>query len=166
MTVEERMKMIDAKLDREKQKEVEEREYTQRETERLKKEIMELKPRIDDLIKLGNYALQKGIDISHSGYGGNEGYDTGMFISNSWSHVVGFIKVGKEIKYVGRIAGGAYGDWDFQTDGSLIFERTYQNNQEKRRDPELKILRVFVDRFPKFEKAFYDYIDNYCTKEN
>lgn len=88
MNVNEMMSMIDKKVgndkDKARQKEIE----TKNRFDIALAKIKELKPRIDDLIKLANYAKDNGIDFNKRGWGGHEGYDTGMFYTNSWSHLV------------------------------------------------------------------------------
>ena len=83
MNVNEMMSMIDKKVgndkDKARQKEIE----TKNRFDIALAKIKELKPRIDDLIKLANYAKDNGIDFNKRGWGGHEGYDTGMFYTNS-----------------------------------------------------------------------------------
>ena len=109
MNVNEMMSMIDKKVgndkDRARQKEIE----TKNRFDIALAKIKELKPRIDDLIKLANYAKGNGIDFNKRGWGGHEGYDTGMFCTNSWSHLVGFVNR-NPIKLLGIDAGGVCGD--------------------------------------------------------
>lgn len=159
MTVEERMKMIDAKVESDIRKKAKEEEDLANETETLVAKIRELKPRIDDLIKLANYAKKKGIDFNKSGWGGHEGYDTGLFMSNTWSHVVGFINE-PTIRFMGYMAGGACGRWNFATDGDEVFDFCGGETRE----PDISHLRHFVDRFPVCEEKFYAYIENKCKE--
>ena len=164
MTVEERMAMIDAKVENEKRKKAKEEEDLANETERLMEQIRELKPRIDDLIKLANYARRNGIEINYRDVR-NEDYKHGTFVSNGWSHVVGFINE-NPIRYVGQVAGGAYGAWDFMTDGVEIFARGRCEDRYIKGTPNVRQLRHFVKRFPVFEEEFYKYIDSKCKGEN
>lgn len=130
-----------------------EEERVKDETDRLnrieeyKSKIRELKPRIDELIEVGNACKKHGISLTGSSWGGHEGYDTHQFFSNSWSHLVGFIG-GRTIKEVGKIGGGAC-DWNLTTDGVNI---NVSGNVEY-------VLKAFLDNFDEFETEFYNYVD-------
>ena len=163
MTVEERMAMIDAKVENEKRKKAKEEEDLANETERLMEQIRELKPRIDDLIKLANYARRNGIEINYRDVR-NEDYKHGTFVSNGWSHVVGFLD-DCPIKYVGQMAGGACGKWNFATNGNAIFDFAGRICDE-RQEPDIQHMKHFLERFPVFEEEFYKYIDSKCKGEN
>lgn len=118
--------------------------------EEYKRHIRTLKPRIDELLKVGNACLEHGISLTGSAWGGHEGYDTHQFISNSWSHLVGFISEGynKPFIKVGKIGGGAC-DWNLTTDGVNI---NVNGNVER-------VLKLFLDGFDTFETEFYAYVD-------
>ena len=121
--------------------------------------IKELKPRIDDLIKLANYAKDNGIDFNKRGWGGHEGYDTGMFYTNSWSHLVGFVNR-DPITLLGIDAGGACGDVDFRTNG----EHTFGLNRNTMAivEPSLYRMENFIKKFDEFEREFDAYIEKVC----
>lgn len=143
------------------------------ETESLKRVIRAYKSRIADLCSVANYARDHGgINFNKGGYGGYEGYDTGMFMSNSWSHLVGFLD-NTPIVWLGIMAGGACGDWNFMTDGDTIVDycKTIDYSSDPdglvrfvKQEPSLDHLRRFVTDFPKFEEEFYKYIEKVCTK--
>lgn len=159
MNVNEMMSMIDKKVgndkDRARQKEIE----TKNRFDTALAKIKELKPRIDDLIKLANYAKDNGIDFNKRGWGGHEGYDTGMFYTNSWSHLVGFVNR-DPITLLGIDAGGACGDVDFRTNG----EHTFGLNRNTMAiiEPSLYRMENFIKKFDEFEREFYAYIEKVC----
>ena len=122
--------------------------------EEYKQMIRELKPRIDKLLEVGNACLKYNISLTGSAFGGHEGYDTHQFISNSWSHLVGFIteydseKRESKCTKVGKIGGGAC-NYNLKTDGETI---DVSGNVEL-------VLKEFINKFDKFETEFYKYVD-------
>lgn len=159
MNVNEMMSMIDKKVgndkDNARQKEIE----TKNRFDIALAKIKELKPRIDDLIKLANYAKDNGINFDKRGLGGHDGYDTGMFYTNSLSHLVGFL-YGNPITMLGIDAGGACGDVDFRTNG----EYTSGLNRKTKAivEPRLYHMETFIKKFDEFEREFYAYIEKVC----
>ena len=160
MTLAERMAMIDNKV---------EKEVAKAERERIEREnkiaaciysIKALKPRIDDLITLANYAKAKGIKFNISGWGGHEGYDTGMFYTNCWSHLVGFVDEKPQIRHIGIYAGGACGSINFLTDGNDVIG--YDTRTKTIVEPVLSHMEAFLKRFDIFESEFYAYIEKRC----
>lgn len=136
------------KLAKQKEKEkVNTEELKLQRIENYKEKIRELKPRIDELIEVGNSCLENKIPLTRSDCVSKESYETHQFISNSWSHLVGFIQ-GKPITRVGKIGGGAC-DWNLTTDGVTI---------EVSGDIEY-VLKSFLDNFDTFETKFYEYVD-------
>ena len=119
-----------------------------------KEKIRELKPRIDELLEVGNACLEHKIPLTGSGYGCREGYNTHQFISNSWSHLVGFISEGNNpFTKVGKIGGGAC-NWNLTTDGIII---NVDGDIER-------VLKLFLDGFDTFETEFYAYVDKVTGK--
>lgn len=117
--------------------------------EAYKEKIRELKPRIDELLEVGNACLEHNIPLTSDSFGRHEGYDTHQFISYSWSHLVGFIsEKGKPFTKVGKIGGGAC-NWNLTTDGDTI---------DVSGDIE-RVLKLFLDEFDTFETEFYAYVD-------
>ena len=124
-----------------------------------REQIHELKPRIDELIKVGNACLKHNIPLTGSAWGGHEGYDTHQFFTNSWSHLVGFVENrDKSITYLGINAGGACGVYDFRTDGTDTYD-VHESTKEIV-EPNVHHLKRFLAEFDTFEKEFYEYIDN------
>lgn len=123
--------------------------------EEYKNRIRTLKPRIDELLEVGNACLEHGISLTGSAWGGHEGYDTHQFISNNWSHLVGFISEEKNKPFtkVGKIGGGAC-DWNLTTDGVNI---EVTGSVES-------VLRYFIEDFDEFETEFYKYVDSITNR--
>ena len=123
--------------------------------EEYKAHIKTLKPRIDELLKVGNTCLEYGIELNGRSWGGHEGYDTHQFFSNSWSHLVGFINDGKDkpITKVGKRGGGAC-NWELETNGIDI---EVSGNIER-------VLKYFIDEFDEFETEFYKYVDKVTSE--
>ena len=123
--------------------------------EEYKERIRALKPRIDELLEVGNACMIHGISLEGQAWGGHEGYDTHQFISNSWSHLCGFIKeynqaARKPMPFtkVGKIGGGAC-NYNLTTDGITI---NVSGDVEY-------VLKKFLDDFDTFETEFYNYVD-------
>ena len=159
MNVNEMMNMIDRKVGNDKEKERQKEIETKNRFDTALAKIKELKPRIDDLIKLANYAKDNGIDFNKREWGGHEGYDTGMFYTNSWSHLVGFVNR-NPITLLGIDAGGACGDIDFRTNGEHTFGLNRGNNTIV--EPSLYHMENFIKKFDEFEREFYTYIEKVC----
>lgn len=160
MTLAERKQMINDKLVRDKKKQEEIAAKESVAFENYINQIHEWKSRIDDLIDLANYARKKDIPLSKENLN-RQCYEQGFFYSNGWSHLVGFINA-SVIDKLGIIAGGAWGKWNFYTDGESIYEA---NGKGEKQEPQLKHLEKFVKNFPIFEEEFYKYIDRYCADE-
>lgn len=134
---------------KEEEKITKEMETAQR-IEEYKKIIKSFKPRIDELLAVGNACKNNSIELTGGSWGGHEGYDTHQFISNSWSHLLGFISEGngKPFTKIGKIGGGAC-DYNLTTDGTII---NVSGDVEY-------VLKRFVDDFDTFETEFYAYVD-------
>ena len=131
------------------------KEDTLNRIEEYKAHIKTLKPRIDELLEVGNACLVYGIELNGRSWGGHEGYDTHQFFSNSWSHLVGFISDGKDkpITKVGKRGGGAC-NWELETNGIDI---EVSGNIER-------VLKYFIDEFDEFETEFYKYVDKVTSE--
>lgn len=122
----------------------------QRQIEDYKAKIKALKPRIDELLAVGNACLEHNIPIACRSWGGHEGYDTHHFTTNSWSHLLGFVLAGKNLPiYKLGICGGGACNYDLETDGVSIDVS----------GDVLYVLKRFVQEFDEFEEEFYKYID-------
>lgn len=121
-----------------------------------KEKIKSLKPKIDELLLVGNACLENKIPLEGQAWGGHEGYDTHQFITNSWSHLLGFVNnydrnTRKRLSFIKLgIHGGGACNFNLETDGIMIDVS----------GDELYVLKKFVDKFDEFESEFYKYIDN------
>lgn len=142
-------------------KETERKKKAEKENLEIKKlinEIKELQPRINDLLIVGNACLFNKIPLKGTGFGCKEGYDTHQFITNGWSHLLGFVD--KSIApqklpfmYLG-IQGGGFYTYDLKTDGRTV----YVSGSDGR--DKIHVLNRFIKEFDKFEKEFYAYVDS------
>ena len=135
------------------------------ETTRLITAIQALKPRIDEIIEVGNACQTNNIPMSGQAWGGHEGYDTHQFYTNSWSHLVGFVGSSywkKPITMLGIDGGGACGKYDFRTDGLDVYEE-HEDTKEKVL-PTIYHMKKFLEKFDEFEREFYAYIDSVTQK--
>ena len=121
--------------------------------ESYKEQIRALKPRIDELLAVGNACLKHNIPLETQS--SDQSYNTHQFISNSWSHLCGFIREYDQdtrrplpFTKVGKIGGGAC-DWNLETDGVTIDVS----------GDALNVLKRFVEGFDTFETEFYKYVD-------
>lgn len=131
--------------------------------ENLMNTIRTLQPRIKELIDVGNACLVNNIELTGRSWGGHEGYDTHQFITNCWSHLVGFVSNNKSAIFeLGINAGGACGSWDFRTDGNKIYD--IHEGTHEQRPASLEHLQNFVDKFDEFEESFYRYVDGITNK--
>lgn len=160
MTLAERKALIDKKIQADKSAaETKEKRIEKRRTEALE-EIKKLSPRIKEIIELANYAKKNGISLAgRRKFGGDESYDTDTFITNGWSHLVGFVN-DNPITELGITAGGACGYIDFRTDGI----HTYGCDTYKKIEVEapLKYLEEFVQTFDELESKFNAFIERIC----
>lgn len=123
--------------------------------EEYKEKIKSFKSRIDELLVVGNACLEHGIPLDGKAWGGHEGYDTNQFITNSWSHLLGFVSVydhnaRKSLPFtkIGIMGGGAC-NYNLATDGEII---EVSGNVSY-------VLKKFVENFDEFEMEFYKYVD-------
>ena len=173
MTLEERLNAI--------QKESNLREQEQQEKEQQEKndyvesmdKLVALSQRIKDILKVANECLKNGIQLPYpaSDYGYHQDdclYTPKIsgFVSNGWSHWVGFMGRGirNHYSYLGFYNGGACGSYDFYTNGDVPFEISHnedaENSNAQRYKPQKKHIDHFVDRFNHFEECFYKWVDS------
>ena len=126
--------------------------------QRLLDQIRVMKPDIDNLVKVAKAAQEAGIPLK-VGYMANHTYENGDFFTDAITHKVGFVQASitsKEIIGVGFEAGGYCGVYDFFTDGVAIYDKKRDNGHD--REASTEHLEKFIEKFPEFERAFYDYI--------
>lgn len=160
MDINNMMNMIDNKVANDKIKKQAEIDDINRRRIAAENTIRGLKPRIDNLIRLANYAKQNGIKFNKSGIGGHEGYDTGMFYTNGWSHLVGFVGNEDVISTMGINAGGFCGKIDFRTNGNDIYGLVEGSHEIV--EPLIGHMERFVNTFDTFESEFCKYIEKCC----
>lgn len=143
----------------------------EKETEKLIAEIKALKPRIKQIIEIGNLCLENNIPIwKRYGVSCNDAdYKKGVFDTDGIRHQLGFYpnnhnrttNRSSHYDYIGYIMGGACGNRDFITDGDLIADTPNRNKFaiSSINEPSIKNMKKFLKDFPKFEKAFYDFIN-------
>ena len=120
--------------------------------------IRAMKPNIDNLVKVAKAAQEAGIPLK-VGYMANHTYENGDFFTDAMTHKVGFVQASitsKEIIGVGFETGGYCGVYDFFTDGVAIYDKNRGNGHD--REASTEHLEKFIEKFPEFERAFYDYI--------
>ena len=132
------------------------------EIEILKGKVVELKPRIDELLKTANVCLENYVWFDTcNAYNREQG-----FLADGITHKIGFIQDrtnfvrNNQIKYLGIRGGGFCEEFDFITNGSEAFMiRHHDVSNTWAKDATLGYLRQFVNEFSNFETAFYEYID-------
>lgn len=127
--------------------------------QRLLDQIRVMKPDIDNLVKVAKAAQEAGIPLK-VGYMANHTYENGDFFTDAMTHKVGFVQASitsKEIIGVGFEGGGCCGQYDFFTNGSAICDKNRDNGHD--REASTEHLEKFIEKFPEFERAFYDYIE-------
>ena len=126
--------------------------------QRLLDQIRVMKPDIDNLVKVAKAAQEAGIPLK-VGYMANHTYENGDFFTDAMTHKVGFVQASitsKEIIGVGFETGGCCGVYDFITDGVAIYDKNRGNGHD--REASTEHLEKFIEKFPEFERTFYDYI--------
>lgn len=122
--------------------------------------IRVMKPDIDNLIKVAETAREAGIPIQVKFPDTNFTYENGDFMTDATTHKIGFItslSISGGIVAVGFEGGGYCGQYNFITNGSVIYDRNRDNGHD--REASTEHLEKFIEKFPEFEKAFYDYIE-------
>ena len=128
----------------------------QNQIEECKERIKVLKPRIDELLAVGNACMKNGIPLVGQAFGCREGYDTHQFMTNGWSHLLGFVRNFDQKQYKDLpftklgIQGGGACWYDLKTDGVTVDVSGKES---------LHVLKRFVNEFDEFETEFYKYVD-------
>ena len=143
------------------------------ELKQLKNEIRDLKPRIEKIIKIGNICIDNNIILNKIGTYNKCLYKEDNYETDAIYHQLGFYPNAyvshplyrcTEYQYIGFVNGGANGNKDFITNGDVIKHVWFRTHEEinEPEDVELMIYhcRKFLDKFPIFEKKFYEFIDN------
>lgn len=168
MKVEEaKMKIINhnIKLTNEKQERI---KKTNIEREKLINEIKKLKPRIQNIIEIGNFCIDNNIDIGQRTLSSQK-YKKNQFETDGVGHQLGFYSYGinnniwrgefNHYKYIGYSMGGICGDKDFITNGDLVANCKHDHPENIVEQISIYHCKDFLKDFPIFEKAFYDFIN-------
>lgn len=113
--------------------------------------IKELEPRIKQLIEIGGMLID------------SDNIDEKEFETEAIKHRVGFYKCTRHdntYKYLGIRNGGANGNIDFITDGSIVKGLWFDSRNECPRKPGLYDYEKFLENFDEFEKKVFDFINN------
>ena len=119
-------------------------------------QILVMKPDIDNLIKVAKAAQEAKIPIQTKFPYTDFTYENSHFMTDAMTHKVGFVKD----LWTNRViigVGFEGGEYDFFTDGSAIYDRNRYDGRY--REASTKHLEKFIEKFPEFERAFYDYIE-------
>ena len=134
--------------------------------QRLLDQIRVMKPDIDNLVKVAETAREAGIPLEVSFVHFDSSYEMGDFFTDATTHKIGFVPTSfnnKTIIGVGFEGGSYCGQYDFFTDGVAIYDRNRDNGFS--RDASTEHLEKFIEKFPEFERAFYDYIERKTSCE-
>lgn len=137
--------------------------------ENLSEQIRELKDRIQNVLAVGNALRENGF-LAYNGWNSKDerllpyGYN-GAFLAEGIYHHVGFMSDYRNprllakypISSLGIRMGGACGAYDLWTDGEFI-SSVHESNKSIRPVP-VEHLKQFLREFPKFEAAFYAWVD-------
>lgn len=137
-----------------------ERIAAERHRQSLLDQIRVMKPDIDNLIKVAETAREAGIPLQVSLGCFDSSYKNGDFFTDAMTHKIGFVPLSfnnKKIIGVGFEGGGYCGQYDFFTDGVAIYDRNRDNGFS--REASTEHLEKFIEKFPEFERVFYDYIE-------
>lgn len=127
--------------------------------QRLLNQIRVMKPDINNIITVAKAAQEAGIPLKVKEPLVDATYENGDFFTDAWTHKIGFVPLMYMYNSpygVGFEGGGCCGDYDFFTDGLVICDKNRNNGHDKEASTEH--LEKFIEKFPEFEKAFYDYI--------
>lgn len=160
MNVSERLKNLENYATEKEMKKKRKIERERQEEMAMTKQIMSLKPRIEDLILVANSCLSKGIYIGRPnphrsypsrGYGTKDGY----FLADAVR--LGFDTDGRRSVYYLVIRGGGFGEhYKLKTDGEVV----------EIEGKKLSALKRFLNEFYEFEKEFYAYVDKFIASNS
>ena len=160
--LEKNLAILEKKAARDAEAKNTEKNEEEKEKARLIQEISNLKPRIADLIEIGQKCQDLGIAFSEKNEMHQFGYDS-RFVADGVNHDLGFITKSGDFKtrYIGIKNGGYNGPWDFYTDGTESFSianKNYLNGATG--EPTIQDMKRFLKQFDSFESAFYQWIDS------
>jgi hypothetical protein len=157
MTLQEMLGILDARAKADADEEYKKDQAEENARRTLIARIQEIKPRIQDLITAANRCKELGIEIPADTKKYGYGQGSFGFIADGFYHKVGFMSKNKcPIEYIGFLAGGACGHWDFYTNGDLTFVLHDDNKATK--EANSRQMQKFLNNFELFEKAFHKWI--------
>ena len=142
-----------------------------KEQEDLIKQIKDLRPRIEKIIEIGNICIENGICLNKIGTYRKCKYEEDAFETDGIYHQLGFYRNNYQghpfyqcshYDYIGYDMGGACGNINFITNGDIVASTPDHDGFEIKgmSRPLNKHCEQFLKDFPKFEKLFYEFIDN------
>ena len=131
----------------------------------LKKKIRDLKPRIEDLIQLGEKCQELKISFPIRNEMFRFGYDS-CFEADGVNHDLGFITKNSQIRYLGIKNGGFNGPWDLYTDGTEIVSVSNREYDKESAEPQNCDMKKFLKQFDSFESAFYQWLKSLDNKHD
>lgn len=150
-------------LEKKKAKDIELEEKEEAELEAKRKELMDkisdFSTRIDQIIALGNKCIELGIEFPKTTYKTCKDYAFTAFVAD-YKHCVGFMcskHNPNKIDYIGIRDDTDHGYPDLYVNANEVFGSL---ERDERIIPSIRILKNFVDRFDRFEKQFYEWIDS------
>ena len=172
LSIEEAERKINNHIEKKRRDEEEKHRKEKEKLENLMKEIENLEPRITQMIAIANLCCSNGIKLRKRKRRCECLYENDCYETDGIHHQLGFYPehFGKHpidgcthYDYIGYEMGGACGDKDFITDGFTI--ASIPNNRNKRLSkgkskPTIRHCSKFLKDFEKFEKSFYDFINN------
>lgn len=111
---------------------------------------------IQNILTFANACDANGIKMPKDGK--CYGYEY-SFRAEAFYHHVGLIYTEGEYRYIGIENGGAFGQYDFWTDGNRCYA-VHRDNRTIKREARTCDTQKFLEEFPHFEKAFLAWIDN------
>lgn len=155
MTQQERIAIIRAAGQKKKAKEMQKKEEDNEKYNAALQAVLELRPRVAELIELANQVLESGLEFP------KESDCYRKFFSDGIRHKIGFMGHGKQpICYIGIYNGGACGPWDFYIDRFASFVK--HGKTEEIRTPDIYTLSEFQKGFSVFESEFLAWVDGGC----
>lgn len=112
--------------------------------------VLELEPRINELIQTANACVENGIGIS-------------SYVSRPSLNNLGFINMQsrRNIKELGILSSEHYELHNLRTDGTKCYagRRKVKTGEERILKPRVEVLERFLEEFDDFEQEFYCYVD-------
>lgn len=152
MTLEEKIKAFAVNRDNKMKAD---QEAEDRKRNELIERIRPMEERIRYLLKLAMICRTNRVPIGYEqDILKSDGIKTNCFITNGWSHRIGFTD---DLRYIGYIHGGACGRYDFRTNGHNV-ESVHEDTGVISK-PIIEHMEKFLREFDEFEHAFLQYID-------